>query len=118
MWKWPWNLRSPAREEPAADTSFTERRTGITPGKYLALHRYLANRYADATVLTFQQIEDLLGFALPPVARTQPAWWLTTAAGSVDTPSYAWILAGRTATPNLQTKTVLFERAAPVKPRR
>jgi hypothetical protein len=118
MWKWLRNLRVPARDEPAADTSFIERHVGIGPGKYFALYRYLANRYADVTVLTFQQIEDVLGFALPPVARTQQAWWLN-AAGTVDTTSYAaaWILAGRTATPNLQTKTVVFERTAPVKGR-
>ena len=30
----------------------------------VSLHKYLANRYADMVVLTFSQLEDLLGFAL------------------------------------------------------
>ena len=34
-------------------------------GKYLLLYKYLENRYANTVVLTFAEIEDLLGFALP-----------------------------------------------------
>ena len=32
------------------------------PGKYKSLYQYLENRYANRVVLTFAQIEDLLGF--------------------------------------------------------
>ena len=41
------------------------------PGKhkYKALYEYLDNRYANTVVLTFAQIEDLLGFTLPDPAR-------------------------------------------------
>jgi hypothetical protein len=45
------------------------------PGKYKALYQYLDNRYANTVVLTFVQIEDLLGFALPDAARVDHAWW-------------------------------------------
>jgi hypothetical protein len=38
-------------------------------GKYLLLSGYLQNRYADTVVLTFGQIESLLGFSLPDQAR-------------------------------------------------
>ena len=41
---------------------------------YLPLYTYLEHRYASNVVLTFEQMESLLGFALPVVARQDPAW--------------------------------------------
>jgi len=83
------------------------------PGKYKSLYEYLENRYAKTVVLTFAQIEDLLGFTLPDSARVHQAWW-----GNQDpndnTPhphSRSRTLASRTATPNLQAQTVVFEPA-------
>ncbi len=35
------------------------------PGEYKSLYEYLEHRYANTVVLTFAQIEDLLGFTLP-----------------------------------------------------
>jgi hypothetical protein len=63
--------------------------------------------------LTFAEIEDLLGFALPDQARLHREWW-TAAETSADEPNYseAWILARRTALPNLMARTVVFERAS------
>jgi hypothetical protein len=46
--------------------------TPYVPGEYRALYRYLDQRYASVIVLTFEQIEALLGFALPEPARTEP----------------------------------------------
>ncbi len=85
----------------------------ITSGKYRFLHKYLEGRYADTVVLTFRQIEDLLGFGLPDLARTDPAWW-TIAAGTGADPRFsdAWTLAGRTARPNLLARNVVFERVS------
>jgi hypothetical protein len=80
-------------------------------GKYLLLYKYLEDRYANTVVLTFAQIEDLLGFRLPDQARLEQGWWTapeTRAAGLNY--SDAWILASRTAAPNLQAQTVVFER--------
>ena len=81
-------------------------------GTYLLLYKYLENRYADTVVLTFSEIEDLLGFPLPDKARSQQEWW--TAAEMNGTPNYSdsWILASRTAVPNLMARTVVFERAS------
>jgi hypothetical protein len=81
-------------------------------GTYVLLYKYLENRYADTVVLTFAQIEDLLGFTLPEQARLQREWW-TDAAKNVATPNYSdsWILASRTAMPNLLAQTVVFQRA-------
>ena len=111
MWNWIRNRGSRVREEPAAEEAAPPPRMAAVSRKYLALYRYLENRYADVTVLTFSQIEDLLGFALPQLARTNVGWW-STGAADVDVPpqAAAWSLAGRTATPNLVAETVVFER--------
>lgn len=76
---------------------------------YLPLYTYLERRYASIVVLTFEQMEALLGFALPEAARRQPNWW-TDAAGAPD--RNAWTVAKRTATPNLPARNVKFERFA------
>jgi hypothetical protein len=117
MWKWITNWRTVARETAIAHPVVRERLTGAVSGKYSSLHKYLENRYADVIVLTFGQIEDLLGFALPQLARTYHAWW-TLGETNVEGPPHsdAWTLAGRTATPNLQAKTVIFERMATARP--
>jgi len=82
------------------------------PGKYKALYEYLENRYANTVVLTFAQIEDLLGFTLPDSARVGQEWWADRAPNDTPPPhSRSWTLAGRTATLNLQAQTVVFERA-------
>src|SRR3954454_22205725 len=44
-------------------------------GKYLLLYEYLEHRYANSVVLTFAQIEDVVGFALPEQARVRREWW-------------------------------------------
>jgi hypothetical protein len=84
----------------------------VISGKYLLLYKYLHHRYADTVVLTFGQIESLLGFALPDQARLNQQWWTNvevTAAGTNYSDS--WLLAGRVATPNLLAQTVAFKRA-------
>ena len=80
-------------------------------GTYRSLYEYLEHRYANTVVLTFGQIEDLLGFMLPDRARTDAEWW-TGAATADPGYSHAWTLTQRTATPNLMAKHVAFERAA------
>ena len=81
-------------------------------GKYLLLYKYLEGRYANRVVLTFAEIEDLLGFALPGQARLQPEWW-TDATTNVVAPHHSdsWRLARRTAVPNLTAQIVSFARA-------
>lgn len=82
--------------------------------KYRSLHKYLKGRYADAVVLTFGEIEDLLGLPLPEAARLQSAWWTHVDADGTPSPqSRAWIDAERTAAPNLLARTVRFERTSP-----
>jgi hypothetical protein len=82
-------------------------------GVYQPLYKYLQNRYATTVVLKFSEIEDILGFALPAIARTDREWWTVadsnTAAGAYDG---AWMSAKRTAVPNFLAGTVVFERRA------
>ena len=85
-----------------------EQSTPHVPREYRALYTYLEHRYASVVVLTLEQIEALLGFALPSPARTEREWWTDT----VDTQRHctAWTGAGRTAAPNLAAGIVTFER--------
>ena len=80
---------------------------------YRALEAYLKGRYADTLVLTFGEIEDLLGFALPEAARRRVEWWTDDTVDGGESPqSHAWTHAGRTAKPNLFARTVTFERVS------
>jgi len=75
------------------------------PREYAPLHSYLDQRYASLVVLSFEQVESLLGFALPAAARADRAWW-TSSGGHTS----AWATARRSATPNLLARNVAFER--------
>jgi hypothetical protein len=97
----------PPGERPHEDTM--QEPTPSVPAEWLSLHTYLQHRYASTVVLTFGQMEMLLGRALPEAARTDRAWW-TDAASRGSRCSDAWTAARRTATPNLPAQTVAFER--------
>jgi hypothetical protein len=117
MWDWLTRRESNASQSAKAEPPVVPRPTGPVSGKYKSLHAYLENRYADMVVLTFGQIEDLLGFALPDHARTEQEWWTTAGAITEKPPcSDAWLLAGRTAVPNLLARTVAFERTPEPRP--
>ena len=101
----------PATRVPVRPTAVfpIERPTPRVPAEYLSLYTYLEHRYASVVVLTFEQMEALLGFALPSPAFTERDWW-TGSAVRTNRHAEAWIGAGRTATPNLPARTVTFER--------
>jgi hypothetical protein len=104
------------RRSAAVNSSLTKADAPKRPGRpmtgqYLLLYNYLENRYADTVVLTFSEIEDLLGFPLPEQARQQREWWLDAQTGAGANHADSWILASRTAIPDLKAKTVMFERA-------
>ena len=70
-------------------------------GRYEPVCRYVENRYADTVVLTFAEVEDLLGFSLPELARVELEWWAN-----------ALTVTSRTVTPNLAAEIVSFERTS------
>jgi len=80
-------------------------------GAYHLLHVYLRDRFANRVVLTFAEIEDLLGFHLPDAARLDRLLW--EPANRVQSPqSDAWTLANRTASVSLSAQRVVFDRIA------
>jgi hypothetical protein len=116
MWKWLTGWGSVALQKAVDHQAAVDQRTEVVSGKYGVLYSYLEHRYADVTVLTFAQIEDLLGFSLPQLARTYQAWWTLGANVEGAPHADAWTLAGRTATPNLESRTVSFERVPSLRP--
>ena len=66
----------------------------LIPNEYLPLYHYLEHRYASLVVLTFDQIESLLGFALPEAALTDVAWW--TRESVADPQTETWRVTART----------------------
>jgi hypothetical protein len=84
------------------------------PGKHKSQYEYLEHRYANTAVLTFAQIADLLRLTLPDSARVDSEWWANNDPNDTPQPhSRSWVDIGatRTARPNLQAPTVVFERA-------
>jgi hypothetical protein len=106
------------RETPVSESRTTifqlERTAPRVPAEYLSLYTYLERRYASVVVLTFAQMESLLGFVLPAEASTEPDWWMG-ATVPANWYAAAWTEAGRTATPNLGARTVTFEHVAVIK---
>jgi hypothetical protein len=94
--------------------ALTKLRRYAVPAAYLGLHKYLDDRYANTVVLTFAEIEDLLGFTLPDLARLQQDWWANADPDGIPSDqSRSWTQASRTATPNLLAQIVVFERGSP-----
>src|SRR5215217_3840700 len=103
-----WWRRIPSVSERPAPVFSIERSPPRVPAGYVPLHTYLEHRYASTVVLTFEQMEALLGCPLPAAAWTERDWWAD--AVHTDRHSAAWMGAGRTATPNFSARTVTFER--------
>ena len=112
MLEWMKRRQSRVRIQPAPVVETAKVQRPVMSGKYLSLYKYLDVRFADRVVLKFTEIEDLLGFALPDLARVSEDWW-TTPDPSAASPRFSdsWILAKRTARPNLLALTVIFDRA-------
>lgn len=69
--QWP---RSAAVPQRSTRIFALEQSTPPVPREYRALYTYLEHRYASVVVLTLEQIDALLGFALPAPARTERNW--------------------------------------------
>jgi hypothetical protein len=110
MLEWWGRRRMPARSRQTDAPDPPRPLSRPMAGPYLLLHTYLANRFADTVVLTFAQIEDVLGFALPAQARSQPEWWTGVTTTVAAHYSDSWTLASRTAVPNLGAEIVSFAR--------
>jgi hypothetical protein len=99
------------RDRDAAHPDVARLQQLIVPHEYRALHEYLDKRFANRVVLTFAEVEDLLGFGLPDEARADEAWWANTKRdGAPSAHIHSWTRARRTATANLRAQIVVFER--------
>ncbi len=102
--------RAAGKGAPLSVVPASERGARGGTGRYGRLRDYLEGRHADRVVLTFREIEDLLGFTLPEDARAQAAWWGNADSDSAQ--SDAWTFAGRAVTVNLIARSAVFERDA------
>src|SRR3954447_23300640 len=85
-------------------------------GQYHPLYVYLRDRYADRVVLSFTDMEGLLGFALPQAARTAVEWWAGPSPSvAASRQSGAWTLASRSASANMAARHVVFDRLTPAR---
>ncbi len=113
-----WNawLKRPAGEASSSIAATppvpVSRGAASVPGEYSAFYTYLEHRYSTTVVLTFRDIEALLGFPLPNAARIDREWWTGTVSGGADRHTQAWSAARRTARPNLPAQTVAFDRVS------
>jgi hypothetical protein len=84
--------------------------------KYEPLKRFLSSQTGVELPLTFKDVEQTLGFALPQSARRHPPWWANeTEGGHVQARS--WIEAGWKASQvDVAGERVVFVRASPGTP--
>lgn len=81
-------------------------------GKYDPLTAHLKSRQTSEVPMTFAEIEQLLGFALPASSATHRAWWSNNPQNNVMT--RAWLRAGyRTAEVDIPGRKLVFRRTGP-----
>ena len=80
-----------------------------TNSKYRALSEYLYGSWEKRIALTYESLEDILGFKLPASAYKLPySYWANT---EYHPYAKSWLLLGYKAKVNVETKTVTFERS-------
>jgi hypothetical protein len=85
----------------------------MTGSKYEPLGRYLANISFTEWRATFSEIEKVLGFSLPPSARTYAAWWGNDR--NSHSQASAWLEVGwKAAQVDVGAARVVFCRELPV----
>ncbi|WP_374614973.1 hypothetical protein [Sphingorhabdus sp.] len=94
----------------------------VKRGKYSKLFEYLIARQGDEWSTNFQELEALLGFALPNSARIYRPWWANDNRNG-HSQSMAWTVAGwKTTAVDLNNETLTFRKVkdmdvtAPAKP--
>lgn len=73
--------------------------------KYNPLHQFLKLNNSIRIMITFSEVEAILGFTLPKSAYKYAAWW---DGASQHTQAYSWTEAGYKANPRLNEKQVEF----------
>jgi hypothetical protein len=76
-------------------------------GKYAPLEEFLATREETTATLTYQEMEDLLGFSLPNSAYKHRAWWSNGKKGG----SKFWLRVGWLVDSVVLNERVTFRKA-------
>ena len=77
--------------------------------KFEPLTRFLSTVRAEECRVTFKEIEELLGFKLPPSSRRHRPWWSNNPSNSAIT--QAWLLAGfKTEQVDMAGEKLVFRR--------
>ncbi len=77
--------------------------------KYAPLTHHLASRRVAHVPMTFKELENLLGFQLPPSSRKHRAWWSNNPSNNVMTK--AWVSAGyRTEDVDIEKERLVFQK--------
>ncbi len=91
-----------------------EYRKMASRGKYRRLYNHLQSRPRREWQTTFQEIENILGFQLPPSARLHRPWWSNQRNGNGHSQALAWNAAGwDTANVNLQSEMLSLKPKEP-----
>ena len=94
-------------------------RAMVVRGKYQGLYAHLTGLQSREWRTSFSEIEEILGFGLPPSARLHRPWWGNQNGGSGHSHALAWSVAGwETAEVNMEAETLVFRRTAPELPPR
>ena len=77
--------------------------------KYHRLYRNLCNLPSREWRTTFREIESIIGFELPAVARLHRPWWANQREGNGHSQALAWSIAGwETADVDMDSETLLL----------
>lgn len=77
--------------------------------KYSPLEKFLSRSGGEFVPMQFSDIEDVLGFQLPPSARNHRAWWSNNTSNGVMT--NAWLSAGyRSGKVDMEGERLVFRR--------
>ena len=89
----------------------TKYREKASAGKYRELYAHLSGLQSAEWRTCFNEIESVLGFALPASARRYTAWWANENGDSRHSQSIAWTAAGwETAEVDMDAETLSFKR--------
>ena len=76
--------------------------------KYRALSEFLYQSWDKRIVLSYDKLEDILGFSLPATAHNLPhSYWANT---EYHPYAKSWLALGYKAKPDIKNKSVIFER--------
>ena len=76
--------------------------------RYAAISKHLETIFGDSVTLTFAEIEEVLGFPLPPSARRHGPWW------SNGTSNAVWVSAGwKSEARDMAAQHITFRRILP-----